>query len=198
EEGSAIPFRRFRMTGARDYRRPPEACVDVEPNGVNLTLDLARSYLLIDTELERFADEQPYTRRTNRAALANPRRFVISGRSLARAAESELTAAQLSQWFVKRTGQATPTAVRLLLASASMRVPAFATTRPLVLHTPSANLLDDLAQHPETRGLLGDRLGPTSIVIPDASLERLREALRRLGLSLIEPPSAGAGRGGPD
>ena len=46
------------MAGSRDYRRPPEACVEVEPDGVTLTLDLARSDLLVDAELIRFADEQ--------------------------------------------------------------------------------------------------------------------------------------------
>jgi hypothetical protein len=195
EGDSAIPFRQFRMTGARDYRRPPEACVDVEHDGVNLTLDLARSDLLVDAELERFADEQPSTRASDGPASANPRRFVVSGRSLARAAESGLTPTQLSQWFRKRTGQDTPASVRLLLASGSMRVPPLQTTRQLILHTPSADLLDGLAQHPETGGLLGDRLGATSVVIPDASLERFRQALRRLGLSLIEPPSTGAAGG---
>ncbi|MCA1685603.1 MAG: helicase-associated domain-containing protein, partial [Planctomycetia bacterium] len=35
EDESAIPFSRFRMTGSRDYRRPPDVCVEVEADGVS-------------------------------------------------------------------------------------------------------------------------------------------------------------------
>ena len=37
EDEATIPFRHFRLAGARDYRRPPEACVEVGPDGVSLT-----------------------------------------------------------------------------------------------------------------------------------------------------------------
>ena len=59
---ATIPFDRFRMAGSRDYRRPPEACVTVEPDGVSMALDPARSDLLVDAELGRFADELPASR----------------------------------------------------------------------------------------------------------------------------------------
>ena len=59
EDESSIPFTRFRMAGSRDYRRPAETCVDVEGDGVTLSLDLGRSDLLVDAELARFADERP-------------------------------------------------------------------------------------------------------------------------------------------
>ena len=52
----AIEFRHFRLTGTRDYALPPERCVTVEPDGVTLTVDLARSDLLLETELPRFAE----------------------------------------------------------------------------------------------------------------------------------------------
>src|SRR5262249_60134091 len=45
EDERTIPFDRFRLTGARDYRRPPEVCVRIEPDGVSMTLDPARSDL---------------------------------------------------------------------------------------------------------------------------------------------------------
>ena len=44
---SAIPFRRFRLAGARDYRKPPEACVEVGPDGVSLAADPAREALAV-------------------------------------------------------------------------------------------------------------------------------------------------------
>ncbi len=185
EDESTIPFSRFRMTGSRDYRRPPDVCVEVEADGVTLTVDLARSDLLIDAELARFADEQPGG--SIRPSPAGPRRrFVISAESLARATESGMTPALFAHWFQRRTGGEVPPAVRLILLARSSRVPPLTTSRPLVLHAPSAETLDGLAQHPETRDLLGDRLGPTSIVIPDMLFDLFREALERLGLSLDE------------
>ena len=51
-----IEFRHFRLTGTRDYALPPERCVSVEADGVTLTVDLARSDLMLETEMARFAD----------------------------------------------------------------------------------------------------------------------------------------------
>src|SRR5262249_37053232 len=53
---SAIDFRHFRLTGTRDYSLPPEKCVELETDGVTLSVDLARSDLLLETELPRFAE----------------------------------------------------------------------------------------------------------------------------------------------
>ena len=54
----------------------------------------------------------------------------------------------------------------------------------LVLTLPDPGLLDGLLQHPATSPWLGDRLGPTAVVIPDDQLESLRKALKELGISL--------------
>src|SRR5262249_36934301 len=53
---SAVDFRHFRLLGSRDYALPPEQCVQVEADGVTLTLDTARSDLLLETELPTFAE----------------------------------------------------------------------------------------------------------------------------------------------
>src|SRR5262249_31591584 len=37
-----IDYKQFRLTGTRDYLLPPEPCVDVEADGVTLSIDLAR------------------------------------------------------------------------------------------------------------------------------------------------------------
>jgi hypothetical protein len=186
EDESAIPFQRFRLAGSRDYRRAPESCLEVESDGVTMTLDLARSDLLVDAELARFADEQPPVPGRG-AAPANPRRrFVVSAASLARAAENGLSMATLAHWYVKRTGAEMPPAVRLMLLAAASKVPPLETSRPLLLHTRSAELLDGLVQHPATGIHLGARLGPTTVVIPDESLEPFRHALAALGLIIKE------------
>jgi hypothetical protein len=56
-----------------------------------------------------------------------------------------------------------------------------------VLRVPSAEVLDGLAQHPATRDLLGPRLGPTAVVIPEDSLDRFLRAVGRLGLAFDDP-----------
>lgn len=185
EDEASIPFQRFRMTGARDYRRPPEICVEVEADGVTLTLDPARSDLLVDAELARFADEEPVR---PRGAAGDPRRrFVVTAASLTRASEAGMSASQLSFTFTRRTGADVSAAVRLMLFAAGAHVAPLATARPLLLQTPSVDVLDGLTQHPETRDHLGDRLGPTTVVIPDESLAALERALDRIGLRLRVP-----------
>lgn len=186
EDDSSIPFQRLRLAGARDYRRAPEACLEVEGDGVTLSLDLSRSDLLVDAELVRFSDELPLDSATG--TPGNPRRrFVISPASIARGTANGMTSSTLSHWFHRRTDADTPPAVRLLLLANQERVPALNTSRPLVLHAPSADLIDGLLQHPTTRSHLGERLGPTSVVVPDEELEAFRLALGRLGLAIADP-----------
>ena len=117
EDERTIPFDRFRMAGSRDYRRPPDVCVAVEPDGVSMALDPARSDLMVDAELGRFADERP----AHRPGAAEParRRFVVTAASLRRGLERGLTPQDLAEWYARRTGGEIPPAVRLLLASFS-------------------------------------------------------------------------------
>lgn len=188
ENESSIPFERFRMTGARDYRRPPEVCVEVAPDGIILTLDLARSDLLVDAELARFSDEE--TSPSDRPSPTGPRRrFKVSSESLARAHEAGMTPTQLTHWYERRTGGEIPPAVRLLLAARSSQITPLTTHRPLILKVPTSEILDGLTQHPDTRDLLGERLGPTSIIIPEPALAPFRIALHRLGLILDPEPT---------
>jgi hypothetical protein len=187
EDEASIPFTRFRMAGSRDYRRPAEACVDVEADGVTLSLDLGRSDLLVDAELVRFADEQRLRSRPD--GTSSPRRlFVVSPASLARAAENGLTVSQMSRWFLQRTGSEMPSAIRLLLHAATPGISAFPARRPIVMTVPTEELLDGLMQHPSTGPHLGDRLGPTTAIIPEDDFEPLRKALAELGLILGDPP----------
>jgi hypothetical protein len=186
EDEATIPFQRFRLAGARDYRRASEPCLEVEADGVTITLDLARSDLLVDAELSRFADEQPPASGHGESSAGPRRRFVVSAASLARAAENGLGMPYLSLWYDKRTNAEMPPAVRLLLLAQTAKVPPLETSRPLLLHTPSADLLDGLTQYPATAPLLGDRLGPTTIVVPEESRDALKRALAELGLVLDE------------
>ena len=97
-----------------------------------------------------------------------------------------MTIASMSRWFEQRTGEPVPAAVRLLLHAADPKAPPFTTARPVVMTTPTPELLDGLLQHPATGAFLDDRLGPTTVIIPDDAVADLRAALAALGLSLGE------------
>jgi hypothetical protein len=185
EAERTIPFDRFRLTSARDYRRPPELCVTVAADGVSLVLDPARSDLLVEAEVSRFADELPPAGLARQpSSEPEPRRLVVTAASLRRGLSRGLSPAQLAEWFARRTGREVPPAVRLLLAAQSTRVPPLTATRMMVLTLPSAEFLDGLLQHPATRPWLGDRLGPTSVVILEEQLAPLQQALKDLGFPL--------------
>jgi hypothetical protein len=177
DEG-AIPFNLFKLSGSRDYRRPPEACVEIEADGVTFNLDHSRSDLFIDAEVARLADEIPG------GEISPRRRFRVTPESLTRAVEDGLTASSLSRWFAQRAGAEVPPAIRLLLHASSPGAESPRLLRPIVLDAPTADLLDGLLQHPSTRNYLGDRLGPTSAIVPEESVERLRRALAAFGLGL--------------
>ena len=181
EDESSIPFQKFRLAGSRDYRRPPEPCVEVEPDGVTLALNLSRSDLFIDAELLRMAEEIP----SSRAGGPPSRSFRITAGSLRAAVEDGLTPASLGRWFEQRVGAEMPPAVRLLLHAAGPSPKAPRIGRPTVLTSPTVDLLDGLLQHPSTRHFLGERLGPTAVIVPDDRLEPLRKALAAFGLDLI-------------
>jgi hypothetical protein len=185
EDEKTVPFDRLRLISSRDYRRPPEICVLVEPDGVTMTLDPSRSDLLVEAELARFAEflssPQP------EPALMAPtvlRRFAVSAASLRRATNRGMTSPQLVEWYTRRTGGEIPPAVRLLLAARTSRVPILKAVRMLILNLPTAELLDGLLQHPTTSPWLGDRLGPTAVAIADDRLAPLQNALKDLGIDL--------------
>src|SRR5262249_8047813 len=105
----AIDFKHFRLTGTRDYALPPERCVTVEPDGVTLTVDLAKWDLLLETEAPRFAEPVPSPSPNGR------RQYRITPASLAAAREGGWSLPMLEQWFQQRAGEVLPPAARLLM-----------------------------------------------------------------------------------
>ena len=180
EDESTIPFGKFRLAGSRDYRRPPETCVEVEPDGVTLALDLSRSDLFIDTEMARLGHELPDDGRGG----APRRRYRISPQSLRDAIEDGLSPQSLGKWFAQRVGAEMPPAIRLLLHAAAPNPEPPRISRPILLTSPTSDLLDGLLQHPLTRDHLGERLGPTVAIVPEGRLEALGKALATFGLNL--------------
>jgi hypothetical protein len=175
----AIDFRHFRLTGTRDYGLPPEKCVTVEPDGVTLSIDLARSDLLLETELPHFAAP------LDRAAVNGRRQYRLTPASLAAAREGGLSVPQLESWFAQRTGGPLSPAARLLLAGGQAPPPEL--RRHLVLHVATPELADGLVQWPQTRALIAERLGPTALAVAQENVEKLREQLRLLGMQVPAP-----------
>ena len=112
------------------------------------------------------------------------RRYRVSPESLRRAVEDGFTPAGLARWFAQRAGAEVPPALRLLLHAAGPAPEPFGVATRVVLTAPSGDLLDGLLQHPATRGLIGERLGPSTAAVPDANLASLRAALGKFGLGL--------------
>jgi hypothetical protein len=185
EDEKTVPFDRLRLISSRDYRRPPEICALVEPDGVTMALDPSRSDLLVEAELARFADLLPPQHSERDPAGAPERRqFIVTPASLRRGINRGMPAAQLVEWYSRRTGGEVPPAVRLLLAAKTSRVPALKACRTLVLKLPTVELLDGLVQHPATGPLLGWRMGPYFVEIADEKLAPLQKALKDLGIHL--------------
>jgi hypothetical protein len=174
----AIEFRHFRLTGTRDYALPPERCVTLEPDGVTLTVDVARSDLLLETELPRFAEL------LSGATANGKRQYRLTPASLAAGRAGGLLLSSLDGWCQQRAGQPLPAAARMLLIAGQLPPPQF--ERHLVLQVASPELADGLLQWPDTRSLILSRLGPTALIVSEENAPQLRAKLRAIGVALSE------------
>src|SRR6185437_16208290 len=175
-----IEFRHFRLAGTRDYALPPEKCVSVEADGVTLSVDLARSDLMLETEVPRFAE-------LIGGSPANGRRqYRLTPESLSAGRSVGMTLTALETWFLQRAGQSLPPAARLLMTAGQGESPQL--RRHLVLHVTDEELADGLMQWPQTRELIAERLGPTALAVAEENAEMLRERLREAGITLVGDP----------
>jgi hypothetical protein len=183
---SDVNYQLFRLTGTRDYGLPPEKCVDVEPDGITLTVDLARSDLLLETEIHRFAEpvaaSPPGSPRGDKDLGNGRRQYRLTPASLAAGRDRGLSLPNLEGWFWQRAGQPLSPAARLLLTGSE--APPLELRRLHVLHVPTKELADGLLQWPVSRALILERLGPTSLVVAEDTADALRERLNALGVNL--------------
>jgi hypothetical protein len=172
---SDIDYRHFKLAGTRDYGLPPEKCVEVDADGVTLTVDMAKSDLLLETEVQRFAE-------TVRKVGANSRKqYRLTPGSLHAGRDSGLSLPAMEEWFLQRTGRPLTPAARLLLTSNQISPPEL--RRQLVMHVDSTDTADGLLQWPETKALIEARLGPTALLIAEENLDGLRARLGELGIA---------------
>jgi hypothetical protein len=177
---SDIDYRHFRLAATRDYALPAERCVEVEGDGVTLSVDLARSDLMLETEVRRFAE--PF----ERPGVSGRRFYRLTRASVAGARANGLTLPGLEGWFLQRSGQPLSPAARLLLAGPSLGP--LQLRRLLILSTPSPEVADGLQQWAETRPLIEGRLGPTALVVAEENMAALQAQLDSLGIKL--PPAS--------
>ncbi|MBI3407296.1 MAG: helicase-associated domain-containing protein, partial [Planctomycetes bacterium] len=173
----AIDYRNFRLTATRDYCLPPEKCVDVEADGVTLSIDLARSDLLLESEVKAFAELAPL------APAPGRRLYLLTSASLQSARANGFSLANLESWFNQRTGLPVSPAAQLLFTAPDH--PPAELRRQIVLHVMDAELADGLQQWPATRDLIQSRLGPTALVVAEKDVETLSLRCRELGLKLF-------------
>jgi hypothetical protein len=178
---SDIDYRHFRLTGTRDYCLPPERCVEVEADGVTLNVDLVRSDLLLEIEVQRFAEAAP------RPAPSGRRLYRLTPTSVATARQQGVTLTFLARWFEQRTGLPLPPAARLLLTG--LEAPSPELRRRLVLHVADTDIADGLEQWPATAALIEMRLGPTALAIAESNVPSMIARLEELGIKV--PPDVG-------
>ncbi|MSQ95375.1 MAG: hypothetical protein EXR98_12560 [Gemmataceae bacterium] len=171
---SEIEYKHFRLTGTRDYTLPPEKCVDVEADGVTLSVDLARSDLLLETELQRFAEP------IEKQGLPGRRYYSLTPGSIAAARQQGVTLSNLEVWFGQRTGLPISAAAFLLMTGPD--APPVELRRQIILHVASEHLADGLQQWPGTREIVKGRVGPTALVVPEEDVPLLTERLKELGV----------------
>lgn len=170
-----IDYRHFRLAGTRDYTAPPERCVDVDADGVTLSVDVIKSDLLLETELQEFAEAVP-------RPSANGRRvYRLTPATLAAGRSGGLDLAALETWFSRRCGEPLSPAARLLFTAAATAP--LHLERHLVLRVADTDVADGLCQWPTTRALIRSRLGPTALSVQDTDLPRLLAELQQLGIT---------------
>jgi hypothetical protein len=175
---SLLDYKHFRLIGARDYCLPPEKCVDVEADGVTLSVDPARSDLMLETEIQRFAEPAAAP-----ASGGNRRVYRITPASLHAAKRAGVHLDDLALWFQQRTGLPLSPAAKMLLTGAEAPPPEL--RRQLVLHVLNPELADGLLQWPTTAALIQARLGPTTIAVAERDAEMLQQRLHELGIRLV-------------
>lgn len=173
-----IDYRHFRLTATRDYTLPPERCVDVDEDGVTMAVDLARSDLLIETEVRRFAEP------LDQQNVNGRRHYRVTPTSLGQGRDSGVSLQTLETWFLQRSGHPLPAATKMLYLGSQLSP--YALRRPVVLQVPTPEIADGLVQWPTTRSLIESRLGPTALAVAQENVGTLKERLHAVGVVLQE------------
>ena len=177
DDGREPDFQNLRLTGNRDYEAKPQRCLSVGPDGVTLTVDPVHADLVLEAEIGKVADPLA-------GSPPGVRRFLLTPESVRRGVAA-FGLSELDTWFLTRTGEPLTPAGRLFAVGGAVPPPTVG--RLLVVRVPSAAIADGLTQWPATAALLGERLGPTAVVVTEDRLEELRAVLAGIGVTLGDP-----------
>lgn len=173
-----IPYQQFRLLGNRDYEAKPQQCITFEEDGITFTVDVHTSDLLLEGELNRFADYLSSTE--------NKRKYRFNPQKLKQANEQGLGRAELEQWFMDRTGHPPTPAARLLSTNhQGMQT----TVENLIVVSLPVEVVDGLVQWPESKRLIRERLGKTHLSIAHDQLETFIQLLSNFGMIVTRASS---------
>jgi len=173
-----IDYAQFRLVGTRDYLAVDERCVEVNGDGLTVTVNEHKSDLLLTSELRRFAEPLPATGTDDRP------RYRMTPATLAAARTQGWDTKALNTWFLRRSGDALSATAKLLLAG--NEAPASRLEQMTVLRVPTAELADGIVAWAETRDLIRERLAPTLMAVGSDDVETLLARLASLGVR-VEP-----------
>jgi Helicase conserved C-terminal domain len=169
-----VDYKHFRLLGNRDYEAKTQRCVTFAPDGVTFSVDVAAADLLLEAELSRVAEPVP--------GDGGQRRFRITPATATAARDQGLSLSDLDQWSASRSGAPMAASARLLFAGSGGMTGEL--RQRLVLTLPSEAVTDGVCQWPETADLLEDRLGPTTVAVPDENAEELLRRLAAVGVDV--------------
>jgi len=169
-----IDYAQFRLVGTRDYLAVDERCVEVNGDGLTVTVNEHRSDLLLASELRRFAEPVPASGTDERP------RYRMTPASLMAARNQGWDAKALNAWFLRRSGDQLSATAKLLLAGDE--APPSRLEQVTVLRVPTADLADGIVAWAETRDLVRERLAPTLLAVPAEAVETLLARLGSLGV----------------
>jgi hypothetical protein len=169
-----IDYAQFRLVGTRDYLAVDERCVEVNGDGLTVTVNEHKSDLLLTSELRRFAEPLPSGGSDERP------RYRMTPASLMAARSQGWDARTLNTWFLRRSGDQLSATAKLLLAGDN--VPPSRLEKVTVLRVPTEELADGIVAWAETRDLIHERLAPTLLAVPADAVETLLARLASLGL----------------
>jgi hypothetical protein len=169
-----IDYAQFRLVGTRDYLAVDERCVEVNGDGLTVTVNEHKSDLLLTSELRRFAEPLPA------GGVDERPRYRMTPTTLAAARSQGWDTKALNAWFLRRSGDELSATAKLLLAG--NEAPASRLEQVTVLRVPTADLADGIVAWAETRDLVRERLAPTLLSVPAEAVETLLGRLGALGV----------------
>ena len=154
---------------ASPHQKPPFLRVDANFN----TYVPARASLYDRFQLARFAQ---LGRRESERVI-----YQITPASVGRALRNGVTAEQITTFLARATNNQTPLKVVETLLAWGARQGAAHLEQATLLRLKREEMVVELQQHPALRSLLGEVIGPTTILIPPDNVREVRRLLTELG-----------------